>query len=96
MTCRQVIDILQAHGDEIRNLGVKQLSLFGSVTRDSLGPRSDVDILVKFSKTTYRRFLGLKTLLERALGRKVDLVTPPAVNGRFKKEIIKDIVNVPT
>jgi len=96
ITRQQVIETLQTHRDEIKQFGVKQLSLFGSVTRGPLGPQSDVDILVEFSKTTYRRFLGLKSFLESILDRKVDLLTSPAVQGRLKEEITKDLINVPT
>lgn len=91
-----IVKTLQAYRDEIRGFGVKKISLFGSVARDSLGPKSDLDILVEFTKTTYRGFIAFKAFLESMLGRTVDMVTPPAVNGRFKKEIAKDIIDVET
>ena len=96
MTRRQVIEILQAHQDELRQFGVKKISLFGSVARESAEPESDVDMVVELSETTYRRFLALKSFLESVLGRKVDLLTPAAVQGRLKQEIEKDLVDVPT
>lgn len=72
------------------------ISLFGSAARGTLEPRSDVDMVVEFSETTYRRFVGLKTFLESLLGRKVDLLTPDAVEGRLKAEIERDLIDVPT
>jgi predicted nucleotidyltransferase len=38
----------------------------------------------------------LKSVLESILGRKVDLLTPAAVQGRLKEEIEKDLIDVPT
>ncbi len=96
MTRRQVIEILQAHQEELRQFGVKKISLFGSVARESAESRSDVDMVVEFTETTYRRFIALKSFLESILGRKVDLLTPAAVQGRLKEEIEKDLVDVPT
>ena len=72
-----------------------RLSLFGSAARGSLTPQSDVDMVVEFSQTTYRRFVALKSFLETVLGRGVDLLTPAAVQGRLKQEIEKDLVDVP-
>jgi len=95
-THQQIVVVLQAHHKKLKQFGVKQISLFGSVTRRSLEPQSDVDMIVEFSETTYRRFIGLKSFLESILGRKVDLLTPSAVQGRLKEEIEKDLVHVPT
>jgi len=53
-------------------------------------------MVVEFSETTYRRFIALKSFLESILGRKVDLLTPDAVEGRLKAEIEKDLIDIPT
>jgi len=95
-TRQQVIEVLQAHREQLKQLGVERISLFGSAARGALGPHSDVDMVVEFSQTTYRRFVALKVLLESILGRRVDLLTPGAVQGRLKEEIEKDLVHVPT
>jgi len=96
MTRRQVTEILQAHQEELRQFGVKKISLFGSIARESAGAQSDVDMVVDFSQITYRRFVALKVFLESILGRKVDLLTPAAVQGRLKEEIARDLVDVST
>lgn len=94
-TREEVIASLRSHRAELDDLGVRQISLFGSVARGGLLPESDVDMIVDFSQVTYRRFVALKAFLEAILGRKVDLLTPPAVHGRLKEEIEKDLVDVP-
>ena len=91
----EVVERLQAHRRELDELGVGRLQLFGSVVRGALEADSDIDMIVEFSQTTYRRFVAVKAFLESILGRKVDLLTPPAVQGRFKEEIEKDLVDVP-
>jgi uncharacterized protein len=96
MTRQQVIEVLQAHREPLRQLGVKKISLFGSAARGSLRADSDVDLIVEFQPTSYRRFVELKSFLESILGRKVDLLTPGAVRGRLKEEIEKDLIDVST
>jgi len=93
---KPIIQKLQSHRRQIKKLGVRQLGLFGSAARGDMKSGSDVDIVVKFDKTTYRRYLSLKMLLENILGRNVDLLTLPSVHGRLKEQIMKDFVNVPT
>jgi hypothetical protein len=95
-TIEQIIEVLQEHREHLKRLGVEQLSLFGSAARGELRPHSDVDLVVEFSQTTYRRFVEVKSLLESILGRKVDLLTPSAVEGRLKEEIERDLIHVPT
>jgi uncharacterized protein len=94
MTSQQIIEVLQNHGEHLKRLGVKRMSLFGSAARGDLRPDSDVDMVVEFSQTTYRRFVEVKSFLESILGRKVDLLTPPAVQGRLRQEIEKDFIHV--
>jgi len=87
LTRRQVIEILQAHEEQLRQFGVQKIGLFGSVARESAGSQSDVDMVVEFSQITYRRFIALKAFLESILGREVDLLTPGAAQGRRKDEL---------
>lgn len=91
----EVIESLRSHRRELDAFGVRRIRLFGSVARGLLHGDSDVDMVVDFSDVTYRRFVALKAFLESILGRRVDLLTPPAVRGRFKEEIEKDLVDVP-
>ena len=94
-TREEVVELLQTYRPELDEFGVKRISLFGSAARGTLELASDVDMIVDFSHVTYRRFVALKAFLESILGRKVDLLTPPAVHGRLKEEIEKDLVDVP-
>jgi len=81
--------------EELDRLGVASLAVFGSVARDEAGPESDIDILVEFrGAATLTRFMDLKSLLETAFGRRVDLVTQKALRDRLRPDIEKDAVRV--
>lgn len=65
--------------------GVRELELFGSVSRGDVTSESDIDFLVVFQTASpngsFRRFMGLKLALEDLLGRPVDLVERDAVRN---------------
>lgn len=44
---RSAIDKLRAHEDELRALGVRGVSVFGSIARGDAGTASDIDIAVR-------------------------------------------------
>jgi len=82
----QVLEILAAHQEELRQFGVKALTLFGSVARDEARSDSDVDLLVEFTKPVgLFAFIRLQHLLEQWLGRAVDLGTPDSLRPEFRE-----------
>ena len=93
MTRDEVLRLLSAHQDEIKQLGVKSLAIFGSVSRDEAGDSSDVDLLVEFDKPIgLFKFLDVKAYLESILGREVDLGTPDALKSRIRPAVLKEAV----
>lgn len=65
-----------------RQWGIGELAFFGSILRDDFGPDSDIDILIKFSSERTPSLLGLVRMqreLTEMLGRKVHIVTRPAI-----------------
>jgi predicted nucleotidyltransferase len=46
----EVLAIIEAHREQLQKLGVKSLSLFGSVARNEAHAGSDVDLLVEFNQ----------------------------------------------
>ena len=95
MTRRTVISRIRKHRAQLTKLGVKSLSIFGSVARGEARPDSDVDVLVEFNgRATFDRFMDTKFYLEELLGCKVDLVTPKAIKPRMKPYILQDLVHV--
>jgi len=95
MTRETVISTIRKGRAELTRLGVRSLSLFGSVARGEERPDSDVDILVEFEgRATFDRFMDTKFYLEEILECKVDLVTPQAIKPRMKPYIMQDLVHV--
>lgn len=70
-----------------RRYGVRRLRVFGSALTDRFDPEtSDIDFLVDFVPRAERpphAYFGLKTELERILGRNVDLVAAGAVSNPY-------------
>jgi hypothetical protein len=91
----EVLVILQAHREDLRRLGVKSLSLFGSMARDEARPDSDIDLLVEFAdRATFDAFMDLKFYLEDLLGRRIDLVTSKALKPRIRPSVEREAILV--
>lgn len=90
---RQLMEVLQANVATIRSFGVRRLGVFGSFARDEAKPDSDVDLFVEVERDhkTLKNFLGLSRVLEELLGRKVELVTPEALNPYTGKYILQEV-----
>jgi hypothetical protein len=75
-----------------RQNDVKKVGIFGSVARGEATKKSDVDLLVEFSKR--KSLLALVTLerkLSTALGKKVDLLTEAAISPYLRDRIMRDL-----
>ncbi|MEO8505654.1 MAG: nucleotidyltransferase family protein [Acidobacteriota bacterium] len=96
-TRHDVLTRLQARAGEIRALGVVRLGLFGSFVRDEAGPASDVDLLVDFApgEKSFDRFLDLAELLDRNLGRTVELLTREGLSAHIGPKILREVEDVP-
>ena len=91
-TKEDVFTLLRQHGEELRDFGVGQISVFGSFARGEPSDESDVDILVEFKPgpASFDNFLALAEFLEELFGRKVDLLTPDSLNPRFGHHILEE------
>lgn len=95
MTRQQVLDKIAAHKDELRDMGVRSLSLFGSYARDEANENSDVDLLVEFDGRPIGLFeyAGIQLQLQEWLGvSKVDLVMPSAIYEELKDDILREAI----
>ena len=70
---------------------VKTVGLFGSFADGTYTDNSDVDIMVEFERPVGWQFFTLEKYLEKALNRKIDLVTANAVKEQLKPFIINQI-----
>jgi uncharacterized protein len=71
---------------------IRRMALFGSWARGEARENSDVDVLVEVDPAIGLRFVELGEELEKALGRRVDLVSrraiKPSLWERIKPELI--------
>lgn len=96
MTLRRSIAILKKQMPELsERYRVKSLGVFGSYVHNEQSRRSDLDILVDFSRTpNLFEFMDLEEHLERALNVKVDLVSRYALRGEIGKRILSEVVAI--
>lgn len=73
---------------------LKELAIFGSVSRGEATEQSDVDILVEFSAPVGMEFIHLAYELEALLHRKVDLVSRNGIKEKYFQAIKSDLVYV--
>jgi predicted nucleotidyltransferase len=91
----EVLAILRAHREDLRRMGARSLSLFGSTARDEARADSDIDLLVEFAEpATFDAFMDLKFYLEDLLGRPIDLVTSKALKARIRPSVEREAILV--
>jgi predicted nucleotidyltransferase len=70
---------------------VSRIGYFGSYALGKQTVKSDLDVLVEFSKPPGWSFFSLERFLETSLSIKVDLVTPGALKDRMKTQILAQV-----
>jgi predicted nucleotidyltransferase len=89
----EALRLLAEHREELADMGVKSLAIFGSVARDEAGQESDVDLLVEFSRPVgLFGYVDVKERLEDILGRKVDLGMHGGLKPRMRDWVLREAV----
>lgn len=79
----------------LREGGVIEASVFGSFSRGEGKPESDLDLLVRYKdNVSLLDVSGLKCVLEKHLGIKVDLVSKDYLKSRIKKRILQESIRI--
>lgn len=73
---------------------VNSIGLFGSVVRDDFTDKSDIDIIVDFTKPIGIEFIDLADYIESKLRKKVDLVSKNGVKAKYFHQIESEIIYV--
>jgi predicted nucleotidyltransferase len=82
---RQLIDIC-------RQNDVSMIGVFGSMVRGESKRRSDIDLIVRFSKRkSLLAVVKLERELSEAMGRKVDLLTEGALSPYLRERILNEM-----
>jgi len=90
-------DVVEAGREVLRQVahsrGFTDMAVFGSVARGDDTPDSDIDLLVQPPDgADVFEMLRLEEVLERIVGRKVDLVSYRGLDPRLDRDILNDKV----
>ena len=77
-----------------RKYFVNSIGLFGSIVRADFTEKSDVDIIVDFSKQVGVEFIDLANYIKSKLRKKVDLVSKNGIKPKYFQQIKSEIVYV--
>jgi len=89
---KQILSLLKP--ELTKKYFVNSIGLFGSIVRYDFTDKSDIDIIVDFSKPVGIEFIDLADYLESKLRKKVDLVSKNGVKAKYFHQIKSDIVYV--
>ena len=78
--------------DICRQNDVSMIGVFGSMARGEAKKKSDIDLIVRFSKRkSLLAVVRLERELTEALGHKVDLLTEGALSPYLREHILKEM-----
>lgn len=91
-TRTQIIELLRQEYPILKkNFGVKKLAIFGSFAKGTQNSKSDVDIVVEFTKNPGLKFIKMCEHIEKCLGREADILTFAGVKSIRSKAVIHSI-----
>ena len=75
----------------LRRYGAERIAIFGSYARGEAGPRSDIDVLVTFSRPkSLIQLVQIEDEIRKSIHMKVDLVTEKAISPHLAGSIHRD------
>jgi len=93
MTRDDILATIRANEARLRELSVREISLFGSFAREvDVTDTSDIDILVDLGEKTFDNYMSVKELLESLFTRKIDLVMKGALKPRLRDRILREAI----
>ena len=89
------MEALERLTPELRRLGVRSLSIFGSVARNEAQSSSDLDLVAEFAPPhTADQYFQTLFLVEDALGVHVDLAEPHTLHPAIRERVLAEAVRV--
>ena len=90
-----IFQVLEPYQEKIRELGVRQLGLFGSCAWGESKETSDLDFLVELEHETFDSYMNIKALLEDLFETEVDLVLVDGIKPRLRDRILGEAIHAP-
>jgi hypothetical protein len=95
-TRQDVVTSLKKLKEEVtKEYSVKTIGVFGSFARDEQTGKSDIDLLVEFSRPVgFVTFMRLENFLTERLGKQVDLVTSDSLKPVIRQDVLAEVIYV--
>jgi predicted nucleotidyltransferase len=92
----QIFATLRRHAADLRRLGVSQLFLFGSASRNEAGPSSDVDLFFDFDDSRFSlvELVELQDRISDLLHARADVMSRGSIHPRLRESIESSAVQV--
>jgi len=84
--------LLSAVKNDPNSADIKYVALFGSYVNGTPQEDSDIDVLIDFypqSIVGLFKYIDIQENLSKALGKKVDLLTPQAISKYFRNQVLQ-------
>ena len=96
MTSKELIlSEMKQQKDELKNLGIVRIGLFGSYVRGEQSKKSDIDILVEFEpeKENFDNYMSVYDILENLFrNEKIEIVTKNGLSPYIGPQILKEVI----
>lgn len=90
-----ILKTIKTHKPELIKLGVRQIGLFGSYSREKHSSTSDIDILIDFEpgKESFDNYMAVYDLIEELFkNHKVEVVTSNGLSPYIGRKILKEVI----
>jgi len=91
---KQTLEIKRKIIKVLKNRKIKRAGIFGSFARGDNHRGSDIDILIEPPEKTGLGFVPIQIELEKALKKKVDLLSYRAINPKLKERILSEEIRI--
>jgi predicted nucleotidyltransferase len=94
-TLPEVLELLRSRRDDARAVGIELVGVVGSLARGEARADSDVDVIVHYlGDCSLFKLFDFEAVLQKALGRSVDLVFSEAMRPERRAYIERDLVRL--
>jgi len=92
-----IISTLKSNKKTLSRLGIREIGLFGSYSRDEQSENSDIDILIDFEPAleNYDNYIAVCDIFENLFkNEKVEIVTKNGLSPYIGKKILNEVLYV--
>jgi predicted nucleotidyltransferase len=90
-TADTILNFLYQKRNLLREMGVRQIGLFGSYVHAKQHPNSDIDLLFTMQNMSFTRWMNLWNFLEDQFGVDVDLVPEQDLRVELRDSVLPEV-----